>query len=182
MTIMISAEMNHYRVGNRVKRMESHKFVVSKQLYDFLYSNKQVEHWNHHFSIQITKEFVEELDKLCFTVSELDFLRDVKKVHYLDNITIEQIFIKKTFEKIVEKVDWGNMVAYFKSKNGKTFEVGLSDKAIYDGIKEKDKVRISVLMNDTWIVTEVTESYDEEVEKIELQRQMDEFEDLIGGY
>ena len=182
MTVMISVEMPHYRKGKRVKKMYPHNFTVSEKLYDFLYANKNAENWNHHFSIEISKKFVEALDKLCLSISELDFLKDVKKVYNMDTIFIERIFIKNRFDKIVEKVDLKNRVAYFKSKKGKLFDVVLSDRVIYEGIKEKDEVEITILQNNKWLVTGITKSYDEELEKQKLEQQKREIKNLFGDY
>ena len=182
MTITINVVMTHYRVGKRAKTMIPHTFVVSQNVYYYLYDHKDVEHWNHHFSVEITGDIIEELDKLCITVSEMAFLKDVKKVYTHDKIIVEQVFIKNRFNKVVEKVDLNNKLAYVKSANGELSPVNLSDKAVFQNIKEKDEVEITVLQNDKCIVTEVSNSYDENEEKMELQRQLDEMNELIGNY
>lgn len=179
--VLINVEIEAYRVGKRAKKMNPHQFIVSEQVFDYLVENKRVDLFDNKFTIDKTKEFVEGLDKLCFSVSELDLLNDIKKkVYPFDYIHIERVIVRNRFYKIVKRIEGD--YAVFKSNEGNEFSVKLSDRAKYEKIKENDEVEITVLVNKDWLVTRVSKSYNSLEAKKELEKQMAEFEDLIGGY
>ena len=61
------------------------------------------------------------------------------------------------------------------------YEVDISDRCIYEGIKPKDKVLIRKFLNDVHMAVYVEESYHEPT-KEEMEQKRKDWEDLMGGY
>ena len=71
--------------------------------------------------------------------------------------------------------------AVFINRNDEPYRVLLSDKVKADGVKKYDKVKITMLDNGVWVVTDIIEPYTSIVEE-PSEEEWEEFNILIGGY
>lgn len=71
--------------------------------------------------------------------------------------------------------------AIFINRNDEPYRVLLSDKVKASGVKRYDKVKITMLDNGVWVVTDIIEAYNPVVEE-PTDEEWEEFNILIGGY
>lgn len=177
--VKIIIEHNGYRVGKRVKNMNPHKFIVSEKVYETLQKYKYQDIYQYAFGVYKTVPLMEELSNICISFQEQEFYYDLKhKLLYEDKIIVKRDYNKKTLIKTVEKICQDK--AYFKNKKGNLFGVKLSDRVKYEGIKEKDEALIIITLTDEWLVSEITHHYDEQEEKEQLQKELEELDSLFG--
>ena len=119
--------------------------------------------------------FSDLVKKECTTNGEIMFWRDLRKEPFNSYVIIEKIFVANSFERRCVAVD-GNY-AFFRSKRGNVYKALISD-SVRDRVTEGAVCIVRVLANRTFVVVGVKEEPTSE----EIELEMEQVNDLLGGY
>ena len=182
--IIISVNFEHRMEGKRKKKKCPIDYRVRVEFwYDliiFVLDDEFSTYTDEHLLTFRHKELDLFMKTNAMTYNEQKIYDEMKYAKIGSNIEFKQVFVQNSYPATVQRVN--ENTATYISKKGKAYEIALSDKVKYDGIKPKDEAVITILSNGNWVVSHISKVYNEEEERKETEKQIKEFEDLLGGY
>lgn len=184
--MLLKVEMESYVTGKRSKKKYSKNFKVNEHLWKNLcefaendeYSTRGKESYNCDTLYLVKNDDLQIfLKPLLKSPSELDLYADVKRQMFGSNIIVERAYVEYSFNRKVEKVDSFGFAHFLTNDKQRFFKVKLSD-LIRNNVEAGDVVEISKLANGNMVVTDLIDTTSDQ----EIQKQLDQFTRLGGGY
>ena len=199
--------LESWHTGKRSKKYYTRPYDISDQLWEALVKYAETGigcyvakyDWeNGRIRVHRAKECDEVFKQYCNAPKDWEMFHEIQKESSGSNITITPMMYKYEYVKTVIAVDERRRKCVVeKTLPRKEFqkwiethaspppvgqyEVDISDRCIYEGIKPKDKVLIRKFLNDVHMAVYVEESYHEPT-KEEMEQKLKDWEDLVGGY
>ena len=182
--------LESWHTGKRSKKYYTKPYDISDQLWEALVKYAETGigcyvakyDWeNGRIRVHRAVECDEVFKQYCNAPKDWEMFHEIQKEPFGSNIAITPMGYKYEYFKPVINVDYKRRKCLVKTVHGKSYEVAVSDRCIYEGIKPKDKVLIRKFLNDVHMAVYVEESYHEPT-KEEMEQKRKDLEDLMGGY
>jgi len=199
--------MDHWHTGKRSKKYYTKPYDISDGLWEALQDFAE----NNDFCIigvwdydkgKLYMHRMKELDEVfkqhCNAPKDWEMFHEIQKEGFGGNINIMEMKFKYEYVKeviavdtkrrrcVVEKTlprkqfqEW--VESHASPPPTSQYEVAISDRCIFEGIKPKDKVLIRKFLDDTHMAVYVSESYTPPTRE-EIEQQRKSLNDLMGDY
>ena len=188
--VYVELGMDHWHTGKRSKKYYTRPFDISDELWNAL---KSFAESNSFCSIGVwdydkgklymarLKELDKVFDENCSSPHDYMMFDEIRREPFGGNINVMEMRFKYEYFKVVQAVNLPRRKCLVKSVKGSTYEIDISDRCVFEGIKPKDTVLVRKFLNDVHMAVQITEKYVEpSLDEIEQQKR--DFEDLSGGY